>query len=88
MTNVAAEEAGVEVGPGRDSQAVDPARAPGAAGSGMAPGDPPPPLSSLEYSVAFTPRNVAIGLAIVAGIVAFALSRRRRRDDAPADEVD
>ncbi len=35
--------------------------------------------SSAEYSVAFTPRNLAVGLAIVAGLVAFALSRRRRR---------
>ena len=37
--------------------------------------------TSAEYSVAFTPRNVAVGLAIVAGVVAFALSRRRRRRD-------
>jgi hypothetical protein len=35
--------------------------------------------SNAEYSVAFTPRNVAVGLAIVAGLVAFAASRRRRR---------
>jgi hypothetical protein len=34
--------------------------------------------SSADYSVAFTPRNVAVGLAIVAGVVAFAVSRRRR----------
>ena len=32
-----------------------------------------------EYSVAFSPRNVAVGLAVVAGLVAFAASRRRRR---------
>jgi hypothetical protein len=31
-----------------------------------------------EYSVAFSPRNVAVGLAIVAGLVAFAARRRRR----------
>ena len=36
-------------------------------------------LSTHDYSVAFTPRNVAVGLAIVAGFVAFAASRRRRR---------
>jgi hypothetical protein len=36
-------------------------------------------LSSAEYSTAFTPRNVAVGLAIVAGLVAFAASRHRRR---------
>ena len=34
--------------------------------------------TAADYSVAFTPRNVAVGLAIVAGVVAFALSRRRR----------
>jgi hypothetical protein len=37
--------------------------------------------SVAEYAVAFTPRNVAVGLAIVAGLVAFAVSRRRRRSD-------
>ncbi|MEA2550033.1 MAG: hypothetical protein QOE42_2631 [Chloroflexota bacterium] len=36
-------------------------------------------LSTNDYSLAFTPRNVAVGLAIVAGLVAFAASRRRRR---------
>jgi hypothetical protein len=41
--------------------------------------------TSAEYSVAFTPRNVAVGLAIVAGLVAFAVSRRRRRRDADED---
>ncbi len=34
--------------------------------------------SSTEYSVAFTPRNLAVGFAIVAGLVAFAARRRRR----------
>ena len=41
--------------------------------------EPADTLSSAEYSVAFTPRNLAVGLAIVAGLVAFAASRRRRR---------
>ena len=41
-------------------------------------GEPDDPLTSNDYSVAFTPRNVAVGLAIVAGLVAFAASRRRR----------
>ena len=36
------------------------------------------PLTAADYSVAFSPRNVAIGLAIVAGVVAFAMRRRRR----------
>jgi len=35
-------------------------------------------LSTNDYSLAFTPRNVAVGLAIVAGLVAFAARRRRR----------
>jgi uncharacterized membrane protein len=35
-----------------------------------------------EYSIAFTPRNVAVGLAIVAGLVALAASRHRRKRDA------
>jgi hypothetical protein len=77
MTNGHGDEAGVAVGPGRDPEAAD-----------LRSDEPSvQPLSSAEYSVAFTPRNVAIGLAIVAGVVAFALSRRRRRGDAP-DEVD
>ncbi|HET7030108.1 MAG TPA: hypothetical protein VFI34_06330 [Candidatus Limnocylindrales bacterium] len=41
-------------------------------------------LTSADYSVAFSPRNVAVGLAIVAGLVAFAASRRRRRRDEDA----
>src|SRR5439155_11144520 len=36
-------------------------------------------LTAADYSTAFSPRNVAVGLAIVAGLVAFAASRRRRR---------
>jgi hypothetical protein len=47
------------------------------------PNDPSSP-SSAEYSVAFSPRQVAVGLAIVAGLVAIVLRRRgrtSRRDD-------
>ena len=52
-----------------------------------APGDAgPPPLTSADYSVAFSPRNLAIGLAVVAGVVAFLASRRRGRSSGP-DEV-
>jgi hypothetical protein len=40
-----------------------------------------PPVSSAEYSVAFSPRNVALGLAIVAGLVALVARRRRARDN-------
>ena len=42
--------------------------------------------SSAEYTVAFSPRQVAVGLAIVAGLVAIALRRRRRRDPKAADD--
>jgi hypothetical protein len=35
------------------------------------------PLTTNDYSVAFTPRNVAVGLAIVAGLVAVVAARRR-----------
>ena len=44
------------------------------------------PLTNADYSVAFSPRNVAIGLAILAGLVALAASRRRRPADADLDE--
>ena len=67
---------GVAVGPGR--------------GAGSSPGDASDggrePLTSADYSVAFSPRNVAIGLAIVAGLVALAASRRRRPATRDADE--
>ncbi|HET9614562.1 MAG TPA: hypothetical protein VFP22_07100 [Candidatus Limnocylindrales bacterium] len=43
-------------------------------------------LTSADYSVAFSPRNVAIGLAIVAGIVGVAIGRRRRRTRANAGD--
>jgi len=36
--------------------------------------------SSAEYTVAFSPRQVAVGLAIVAGLVALAFRHRRSRD--------
>jgi hypothetical protein len=44
------------------------------------------PLTSAEYSIAFSPRNVAIGLAIVAGVIALAARRRRRGRRSDADE--
>jgi len=34
--------------------------------------------TSADYSVAFSPRQVAVGLAIVAGLVALVAARRRR----------
>jgi hypothetical protein len=51
-------------------------------GGDEASGSPSP--SSAEYSVAFSPRQVAVGFAIVAGLVALVLRRRGRkssRDD-------
>ena len=41
--------------------------------------------SSAEYTVAFSPRQVAVGFAIVAGLVAIAISRRRRGRKRPGD---
>ena len=43
-------------------------------------------LSSADYSIAFSPRNVAVGLAIVAGLVAFVASRRRRKGRAHRED--
>jgi len=42
--------------------------------------------SSAEYSVAFSPRQVAVGLAIVAGLVAIAFRHRRSRDRKSTDD--
>ncbi len=39
----------------------------------------PPMPSSADYTVAFSPRQVAVGLAIVAGLVAIAVRRHRGR---------
>ena len=36
------------------------------------------PLTTNDYTVAFSPRQVAVGLAIVAGLVAVVAARRRR----------
>lgn len=41
--------------------------------------DDPDAPTSAEYSIAFTPRNLAVGLAIVAALLAFAVRRRRGR---------
>ena len=40
-------------------------------------------LTSNDYSVAFSPRQVAVGLAIVAGLVAVVAARRRRKRTGP-----
>jgi hypothetical protein len=48
--------------------------------------DAPTSPSSAEYSVAFSPRQVAVGLAIVAGLVAIAFRHRRSRDRRSADD--
>jgi hypothetical protein len=49
-----------------------------AADDGAGSANPPLP-SSADYTVAFSPRQVAVGLAIVAGLVAIAISRHRGR---------
>ena len=41
--------------------------------------------NALPYGVAFTPGNVAVGLGIVAAVIGFMLSRRRRRRRADED---
>jgi hypothetical protein len=41
--------------------------------------EPPPTPSNAEYSVAFSPRQVAVGLAIVAALIAMVIGRRRGR---------
>jgi hypothetical protein len=46
-------------------------------GGDEASGSPSP--SSAEYSVAFSPRQVAVGFAIVAGLVAILLRRHGRK---------
>jgi hypothetical protein len=48
--------------------------------------DKPSSPSSADYTVAFSPRQVAVGLAIVAGLVAIAFRHRRSRDRKPADD--
>jgi hypothetical protein len=42
-------------------------------------------LTSNDYTVAFSPRQVAVGLAIVAGLIALVAARRRRRTPAGTD---
>jgi hypothetical protein len=66
---------------------VDAAAAPVDEGAAAEPdaGAPSSP-SSAEYTVAFSPRQVAVGFAIVAGLVAIAFRHRRRRDRTPADD--
>ena len=36
------------------------------------------PLTSNDYGVAFSPKQVAVGLSIVAGLIAVVAARRRR----------
>ncbi len=43
------------------------------------PDEPDAGLTSNDYSVAFSPRQVAVGFAIVAGLVAVVAARRRHR---------
>ncbi len=43
------------------------------------PTEAPSPPTSAEYTVAFSPRQAAVGFAIVAGLVAIAIRRHRGR---------
>lgn len=58
-----------------DDAAVEPAAAARSADRREADGSTP---TVNEYTVAFSPRNVAVGLAIVAGLVGLLVRRRRR----------
>ena len=49
-----------------------------AAGAADAAGTDGSTPTTAEYTVAFSPRNVAVGLAIVAGLVGLLVRRRRR----------
>jgi hypothetical protein len=72
-------------------EAADRAALDGADVGAVAPAEPAVPVTtddageidsgptSADYSIAFSPRNVAVGLAIVAGLVAFVASRHRKR---------
>jgi hypothetical protein len=56
---------------------------------GRAPAGPEAPdggLTTNDYTVAFSPRQVAVGLAIVAGLVALVARRRRRKGRPGRDE--
>jgi hypothetical protein len=75
MTDVEPIIEGVPVGPGHGGEPDSGGPAPSRRAD-----DGPPPLSNTDYSVAFSPRNLAIGLAIVAGLVALAARRGRRRN--------
>ena len=68
---------------GAPGATTDDGPAAAAADEGAGPANPPLP-SSADYTVAFSPRQVAVGLAIVAGLVAIAIRRHRGRKP-PAD---
>jgi len=69
------EAAGTGEAAPRDDRATTPADRGGQASTDAEDSRP----SSADYSLAFTPRQAAVGFAIVAGLIAFALGRRRRR---------
>ena len=79
MTDVQPIVEGVPVGPGRGAESEPDGAVPTRRWD-----DAPPPLTNLDYSVAFSPRNLAIGFVIVAGLVALAARRRRGRNE-PTD---
>ena len=45
----------------------------------QSPGGIDEPVTSTEYSVAFSPKQVAAGFAVIAGLIALVFARRRRR---------
>ena len=45
----------------------------------QSPGGIDEPVTSTEYSVAFSPKQVAAGFAVVAGLIGLLFARRRRR---------
>jgi hypothetical protein len=83
MTDVEPIVEGVPVGPGRGPE-PEAELGPDRSAPARRRDDAPPPLSNLDYSVAFSPRNLAIGFAIVAGLVALAARRRRGRSEPTA----
>jgi hypothetical protein len=80
-------DAETEAGAATDAEAEAAAEGAGAAAADAAVDHAAPlesdevvePLTANDYTVAFSPKQVAVGLAIVAGLVALVAARRRGR---------